>query len=158
MIKRVFTVLMISFSAMYVNAQDVPNLNNASQLSPTTAAASKLSSVPVNLYTGIPQIGVPIYSYGNKPNGLSLNISFSYDAGGAQLGESPTTTGLGWFLNAGGVITRIVRGMPDDLPTNGYMYAPAIPADYRSNGNKYYYDSLDAAQRNRNTKWLELIQ
>jgi hypothetical protein len=75
-----------------------------------------------------------------------LGVSVDYFAGGTQVAESPTNVGLGWFLNAGGQITRTLRGMPDELPTYGFMNAAAIPTDYRSSGDKYYYDSLDAQQ------------
>lgn len=123
-----------------------PNMENSAPLSPTTEAASKLSSIPVNFFTGVPNISVPIYSYSSSTNGLSLGISIDYFSGGTQVAESPTTVGLNWFLSAGGEIARTVRGMPDDYPTYGYMYASSIPTDYRSNGDKYYYDSLDAEQ------------
>lgn len=127
-------------------SQSAPNLNNAATLSPGAEKASKLSSVPVNVFTGVPQVGVPLYSYSNPNNGLSVGISLDYFAGGTQVAEAPTTVGLGWFLNAGGSISRTVRGAPDDLPSIGYMNTSSIPADYRSNGDKYYYDSLDTQQ------------
>lgn len=133
-------------TSIIVFSQGAPNLTNSANLSSMSEKASKLSSVPVNIFTGVPQVGVPIYSYDNPNNGLSLTISLDYFAGGTQVAEAPTTTGLGWFLNAGGSITRIVRGSPDDIATTGYMYASSIPSDYRSNGDKYYYDSLDAQQ------------
>ena len=127
-------------------SQSVPNALNAALSSPTSSKASQLSSVPVNIFTGVPSIGVPIYSYNNANNGLSLDIGLSYFAGGVQVAESPTTTGLGWYLSAGGTINRTVRGMPDDIPTYGSLYSAAIPVDFRTNGNKYYYDSLDSQQ------------
>jgi hypothetical protein len=127
-------------------SQSAPNLNNAATLSPGAEKASKLSSVPVNIFTGVPQVGVPLYSYSNPNNGLSVGISLDYFAGGTQVAEAPTTVGLGWFLNAGGSISRTVRGAPDDLPSIGYMNTSSIPTDYRSNGDKYYYDSLDTQQ------------
>jgi hypothetical protein len=126
--------------------QNAPNLGNFAALSPTSEAASKMSAVPVNIFTGVPQIGVPIYSYNNPRNGLSFNISLDYFAGGSQVAESPSILGLGWNLNAGGIITRIVRGGPDDLPSTGFMYASAIPSDFRNYGNAYYNDSIDAEQ------------
>jgi hypothetical protein len=128
-------------------AQDPPpNDANSVALSGIGTAATKFASTPVNYYTGIPNISIPIYSYSHH-NGLNLNISVDYaGAGGVKVNESPTNIGLGWYLNAGGVITRTVRGMPDDLPTNGFIYSAAIPSDYRPNGSKYYHDSLDAEQ------------
>jgi hypothetical protein len=126
--------------------QSAPNLNNAATLSPGAEKASKVSSVPVKIFTGVPQVGVPLYSYSSQNNGLSVGVSLDYFAGGTQVAEAPTTVGLGWFLNAGGSISRTVRGAPDDLPSVGYMNTSSIPTDYRSNGDKYYYDSLDTQQ------------
>lgn len=144
--RSIFFVFILCISIMLCSGQSAPNLANSSILSPTTQKASQLSTVPVNIFTGVPQVGVPIYSYNSANNGLSFNISLDYFAGGVQVGESSTSVGLGWFLNAGGVITRTVRGAPDDQPVNGFMYAGAIPADFRTDANKYYFDSLDAQQ------------
>src|SRR5688500_8492689 len=136
----------IIFSVSYLvaiffsgHAQDVPNSFNAALSNPASAKASQFSSTPVNIFTGIPNISVPIYSYSNASNGLSLNVGLSYFAGGVRVAESSAEVGLGWFLNGGGVITRTVRGRPDDLDQNGYIFSAAIPTDFRSNGNKYYY-------------------
>ena len=143
------SIIILSFllnGVIWAFGQDAPNLANMTSLSGNTQEASKLSSVPVNIYTGAPNVSVPIYSYSNAGSGLSWGVSLEYYAGGAQVGEASSTVGLGWFFNCTGVITRTVRGMPDDVPGNGYLYAPAIPSDFRSNANKYYYDSLDAEQ------------
>ncbi len=139
-------VLIVCFFCKESLCQSLPNLANSAVLSPTAENASKLSAVPVNIFTGIPQIGVPIYSYSNASSGLSLGVSLNYFAGGTQVAESPSTAGLGWYLSAGGVVTRTVRGAPDDLPVTGYMNAAAIPTDFRADGSKYYFDSLDTQQ------------
>ena len=129
-----------------VNAQEGPNVVNFSPQSPTTGQAGKLGSMPINIFTGVPVVSVPIYNYNNANSGLSWDVSLSYFAGGTQMLEAPSTVGLGWFLNSTAVVSRTVRGMPDDLPITGYLYAAVIPTDFRSNGDKYYYDSLDAQQ------------
>lgn len=143
--KKTFILLsgLISFYCCIGQNGEAPNYANSALLPPGSAQASKQGS-DINIFTGQPSVSVPIYSYkGNS--GLNLSISLDYTGGGGiQVGESPSITGLGWYLNAGGMITRTVRGMPDDMPTNGFMYASAIPTDYRSNGNKYYHDSLDS--------------
>jgi hypothetical protein len=122
-----------------------PNLANSASLPPSGAQASKLNSTAVNLFTGIPNISIPIYSFKNN-SGLNVSISIDYVGGGIQVNEAATVVGLGWYLNTGGTITRTVRGMPDDMPTYGYLYASAIPQDWRSDGNKYYHDSIDTQQ------------
>ncbi|MFI5185585.1 MAG: hypothetical protein ACHQF0_02605 [Chitinophagales bacterium] len=149
--KKKFRYIFLSIISIFLTiclfAQDPPpNDANAAGSGGIATAAGRLASTPVNFYTGMPDISIPIYHYTNR-NGLSLSISLVYaDAGGVKVNETPTNVGLGWYLNAGGVITRTVRGMPDDISTNGFMYASAIPGDYRPNGSKYYHDSLDAEQ------------
>jgi len=144
--RKFLSLTLILWTSFNSFCQNIPNLSNSSALTPNTEEASKFNSVPVNLFTGLPQIGIPLYSYQNRNNGLSLDISLDYFAGGSQVDESPSMLGIGWNLNAGGIITRTVRGEPDDIPTTGYTHAAAIPTDYRSNGDGYFIDSLDAEQ------------
>lgn len=53
------------FSAFYLfhvsiaaYSQSAPNLSNAAQASPTSGKAAQLSSIPVNIFTGVPGITV----------------------------------------------------------------------------------------------------
>ncbi len=75
---------------------------------------------PVNYYTGIPNINVPIYEI--NQGGISVPISISYNAQGHKVTQVASEVGLGWDLNAGGVITRIMQGLPDES-TEGYCGA-----------------------------------
>jgi hypothetical protein len=140
------TILILLLTGSTCFSQTTPNLANESILSSNTAMSGELASVPVNIFTGMPQIGVPIYSYSSPRNGLSFNISLDYFAGGVQVAQSAGTVGVGWYLNAGGIITRTVRGAPDDMPGSGYMYTASIPTDFRANGDKYFFDTLDTQQ------------
>ncbi len=149
MMKKAVLLMITFFGAVIcktATAQSTaPNDANAVSLSGNATGADKFVSTDVNIYTGIPSISVPVYKY-NGPNDLSMNISLDYFAGGVKLNETATTVGIGWNLDAGGVITRTVRGMPDDYPVKGFLYDAALPADYRPNGTAYYHDSLDAEQ------------
>jgi len=73
---------------------------------------TRYGDVGANLYTGAPTIQVPIYTH--KGRELDLPISLSYDASGIKVNQLPTLTGLGWNLNVGGRISRMVNGLPDD--------------------------------------------
>ncbi len=105
--------------------------------SPNAQALARYAAVPVSYYTGTPAINVPIYTLPGKE--ISLPVSLSYNASGHKVKDIASWVGLGWSLNAGGVITRIVRGLPDE-DENGYCGNPSI-------GNKavdpYSLDSLD---------------
>ena len=149
MTSRIITLLLcliIGAVPICLEAQtDPPNDANASALKGTAGTADRFASIPVNLYTGLPTISLPLYSYSHR-NGLNLNISLDYFAGGVQVNQSATPEGLGWMLNAGGLITRTVRGMPDDISSNGFLYNGTLPSNYQPYGFQYYHDSLDAEQ------------
>ena len=86
---------------------------------PEAAALGKYVETPVNLYTGVPQIDVPLTEV--QEGSITVPVSLSYHAGGNRVEDIATYAGLGWSLNAGGVITRAVRGLPDDLPNMGFL-------------------------------------
>jgi hypothetical protein len=139
-----FSTLLFYQSALAQNGEQA-NVANGAAMSANSMQASKMANNQVNLFTGRPEISVPIHSY--SKNGIAFNVSVEYSgAGGIQVGETPSLVGLGWYLNAGGAITRTVKGMPDDLATNGYLYTSALPTDFRADAGKYYYDSIDCQQ------------
>ena len=72
----------------------------------------------MSTYTGIPNISVPIYNI--KYRDLTLPISLSYHAGGIKIEEEASWVGLGWSLNAGGVISRTIRGKNDLALVDGF--------------------------------------
>ncbi|MEN7549447.1 BACON domain-containing carbohydrate-binding protein [Rapidithrix thailandica] len=119
--RRGYLLLLFLFWNMGLRAQegstDSPLKLNVIPPSPTAASLGKYGEVPVGFHTGVPQIAVPIYEI--KGKSLRLPISLSYHAGGIRVEEQGSRVGLGWSLNAGGVITRTVRGRPDDS-ANGY--------------------------------------
>jgi hypothetical protein len=107
-------------------------------------ASSRNEAIPVNHFTGIPSISVPIFNYSNQ-NDLRIGISLNYFAGGVKVNDVPSSAGLGWDLNVGGIITRVVRGMPDDC-AQGFLHGSQIPEDPRSDIEKYNEECLDAEQ------------
>jgi hypothetical protein len=126
------------------------NKNVIAQTAPPSSGAAMASSrseaTPVNYFTGIPSISLPIYSY-NHRNGIGINISLDYFAGGIKVNEESANAGLGWNLNSTGMITRTVRGgIPDDCPITGFSYLPTIPLDTRSKFSDYLNECEDPEQ------------
>ena len=79
--------------------------------SPNASALLEYANVPVNYYNGLPSIDVPLYDLPGRQ--LSVPVSLSYHASGIKVQDVASSYGLGWNLNAGGAITRVVRGLPD---------------------------------------------
>ena len=65
-----------------------------------------------DLYTGTLHVSIPIYTY-NDPD-FELPIALSYSTSGYLPNRTVGVTGLGWTLESGGVVTREIRGIPDD--------------------------------------------
>jgi len=82
--------------------------------SPSVAALMKFEEVPVDNYTGIPDISIPLYSIGTHSKDIALNLSLKYHPSSIAIDEDASYTGLGWSLFGGGTISRTVRGLPDE--------------------------------------------
>jgi hypothetical protein len=79
--------------------------------SPNASALMKFADVPVSTYTGTANVSVPIYNI--QARGISVPISLDYSTGGIKLKEEAGWVGLGWSLNAGGMISRTIMGLDD---------------------------------------------
>jgi hypothetical protein len=79
--------------------------------SPNAASLGKYGTVPVSLQTGIPDISIPITTVVGKQ--LKLPVTLNYHNNGFKPSEEASWVGLGWSLDAGGVITRIVKDKVD---------------------------------------------
>lgn len=92
--------------------------------SPTAASLGKFGAVPVSLYTGTPDITIPLFTAQGKT--LALPIVLKYHPEGIRVGDIGSWIGLGWTLEAGGVITRTVRGLLDEsfygYYNSGYVF------------------------------------
>ena len=68
--------------------------------------------VSPNLYTGTLSASIPFYTY--KDPDFTIPISFDYASNGCIPNVRAGILGPGWTLNAGGVISREIRGLPDN--------------------------------------------
>ena len=84
--------------------------------SPNSMALIKSVERPASLATGTYEVFIPLVDM-QEVNGL---VGLAYHATGLKVKEKNSSVGLGWSLKAGGLITRYVRGLPDDQE-NGYL-------------------------------------
>lgn len=114
--KTLCTVLFLCAYALPVFPQfNAPSFNPAINPVPKTPEAAsliKFIEAPVSKATGIPDIQIPVTTL--REGDMEVPITLSYHAGGHKVAEMAAWTGLGWRLNAGGSITRQVKGLPDD--------------------------------------------
>lgn len=113
--KKIIFLLGLCIQINLVHAQDLPNLVPPS---PEASSLMKFSEVPVSPYSGLANVSLPIYNI--KLKELNLPISLQYHSRGIKVEELASRVGTGWTLNAGGKISRQVRGKPDDMAF-GYL-------------------------------------
>lgn len=119
--------------------------------SPTAAGLGVYGEIPVSLHTGIPNVSIPLTALSSGT--LSVPISLSYHGGGNQVDAISSWVGLGWSLNAGGVISRTVNGLPDD-EQYGYWNYP-IPEDFLSTGVTHPATAQQASDANDYLNYLK---
>ena len=99
---------------------------------PQAYSFAQYADMPVSLYTGTPSIDIPLYTI--QVGGYSFPISLSYHASGIKVSQEASWVGLGWNLNAGGNISRTIRGM-DDLTRGYYHQDTKIPYEITHNSD-----------------------
>ena len=86
--------------------------------SPEAASLAKYGTYEVSMYSGVPNISIPLYEI--QVGELRVPISLSYHASGVKVSDMASWVGLGWSVSAGGTISRKVMGRPDELQ-GGYL-------------------------------------
>ena len=103
-----------------IEAQDgVEGYKSLIPQAPDAQALARAIDIPVNAYTGIPQISIPLYEI--NIGELTIPITLSYHAGGILANQEATEVGLGWSLLAGGTITRTIKCIEDFDNERGYL-------------------------------------
>lgn len=135
-----FMMLFLLHSVAYSQSASVntKHLNNMLPHSPEATAMANYTALPVSLYTGLPEISIPIFEI--KGKSLKLPISLSYHYNGFKPAEVASSAGLGWNVQGGGVITRMIKGRVDH-------------EDFHVTGNDYDdYASMDVMLYNKQEK------
>lgn len=121
--KKTATLLTIAAAFFVAHGQGLDYIQNIVPQTPEANAILKSFETPVSLYTGSPDISVPIYTI--KEGDINFNVKLSYNSTGITVGERASWVGLGWNLSVPTLI-RNVRQLPDDLP-QGFFYETQYP-------------------------------
>lgn len=117
-----------------VYAQELPKIIPAS---PNASSLGEFGKIPVGLFTGTPQVNIPIDQF--NEGGLTVPISLSYSSNGVRVDQTASNVGLGWTLNAGGVITRVIMDDADEA------VKIAMPANFPGGGTQEILNYLKNA-------------
>ncbi|MDQ6470090.1 RHS repeat domain-containing protein [Flavobacterium sp. LHD-80] len=121
------------FTFLVANAQTNDSskfLPNIIPPSPVSYDLGKYGNQPVGMFTGATNINIPVISF--KSSNIEVPISMFYTNDGIKVDNTSGQVGLGWGINMGGVINRVIRDKKDDagimLPTEKVL-EPGINAD-----------------------------
>lgn len=120
------------FFTYQVLAQEITNFVPPS---PNASSLGQYGETPVSYYTGTPAINIPLYEV--KSRNLSIPVSLSYHASGIKVNQRSGDVGLGWALNAGGVITRTIVGKADEHSSLGFRAIASMLKDFREDEMTY---------------------
>lgn len=84
---------------------------NVLPATPNSSSLGLYGQLPLNQFTGNATVSIPLFNL--KSHDLQLPISLSYSSDGIKVDQYESNVGMGWALNAGGVITRQVFDYED---------------------------------------------
>lgn len=118
-IKSYFIFLFLG-NAFITCAQDASMENGAQEArlpiavepSPNSTSLVRGVSENVDLYTGRLGVGIPLISL--RSGEIDFNISLQGNVNSHRVNDIASWVGMGWNLNAGGSITRVMKSLPDE--------------------------------------------
>ncbi len=135
----VIFILNLFFTTYLYSQTNFVDLNPGDEIvaTPDVMAFQKYSFLQTDLYTGKVKINVPLFKI--ETGNISIPISLSYNTGGIKVVDEASNVGLGWNLNAGGNILRIIKDI-DDRKYLKFSYQQ--PDDYEPNQGTVEYKLL----------------
>lgn len=139
--KKAMLLLLQTYSFIYCLSQTPADLDfrvpDFIPPSPDAAALVKTGLVGTSLSTGAVNVNIPLYTFsGNK---YSLPLSLSYATTGVRVNDIASIAGMGWNLEFGGVVTRTVLGLPDEMREGVTVNNFTSPSLTTINQNLYDY-------------------
>lgn len=107
--KVLYVILVLLFGNLTLFAQLTPVRNAPS---PEVSSLGTFGEIPVGMFTGQPDISIPLYEL--KDGSISIPVVASYSLASVKPENQGSPMGLGWNLCCGGYITRTVRGVKDE--------------------------------------------
>lgn len=106
--------------------------------SPNASAIERYGNYDVNLYTGLPNISIPLHMVESGP--IRVPVSLTYHASGIRYTDQAGWVGLGWSLIAGGQITRQIKKLPDET---AFLKSNQAPGDQDPNDYSLQWQSCE---------------
>lgn len=151
---RFFTsIILLLFFYIEIEAQGSNNTFKLPEVlppSPDLATLTKGAELRSTPHTGGANSSIPIYEL--KLRNFSLPISVNYSSTGFKPEEIPSRVGLSWSLNAGGAVTRIVKGKPDDYCSPPAQYLTESQVLAKNSNSFFFLEDLEDQNSNHDSQ------
>ncbi|QHC83912.1 hypothetical protein AS589_03440 [Empedobacter brevis] len=130
------------------------NLDYVPKIAPPSPEAYKLSrygDIQLQGNTGAFSHSIPIYTI--LFHEINLPVTLAYSSNGVLVDELSGFIGTSWSLNAGGVISRTVRGVPDEKAQERWYPDSIEPLNTNAAKIKLYADK-DNVTRDSQQDWF----
>lgn len=129
--KKNILVVFLALAHFFSHAQ--LNFGVSNRSSAETSPRNELG-INVEGNSGVANITIPLY-YRNF-EGIDVGVSLNYNTKGIRLDQLSSVVGLGWTLNSGASITRVIKGLPDELYLSSISFSDLRNGYWhRSNSN-----------------------
>jgi len=107
-------IILLAFLLLTVPsyAQQLMDAESICLPSPNVVSHFATKNYANNLVTGRADVNVPVYHL--KDGMVDIPITLDYNTSGVKVNDHPGWVGSNWNLNAGGMITRVVKGKADE--------------------------------------------
>ncbi len=137
--------LLVTFFAIYATYNYASDFYLDNSVSPQVEGMIRYGDVETSLSTGRLNFSAPIYCL--KDPDFDLDISLSYNSDGFKPFKASGYVGYNWCLQAGGCITREVKGYADEtcrlVNPNGSTSSPGSYAE-----GMYHYLFMNSTPQN----------
>ncbi|UXX79446.1 RHS repeat protein [Reichenbachiella carrageenanivorans] len=127
--KYIWRIWSLALILTNINVADSQSISTGyNNFLPPSPSASVLGASSGELAHGMTGVSIPLAVF--STNYLSVPLSLYYYSTGTKVDQLASNVGLGWSLQAGGAITRTVRGKRDEIASMAY---PSDIDDFSSN-------------------------
>ena len=125
--KRIVSIALAIIPFVGIIAQEYPDYSRGTAFygglfipeSPEAMSMIQYGTTEMSLYTGRISPEIPLYKY--KDADFDIPVSLKYSCSGLRPGQSSGNFGYGWNIGVAGVITREIRGIPDEAMSREYL-------------------------------------
>ena len=116
--KKYILIMCTILVSLKTHAQTNTNLPDYTRPTPSVASLMNFNDIPVDYFTGTPDISIPLQNFPTRSKDIELNIGLKYNPANIALVDKASDVGLGWSLFCGGSIARTIHYVPDETYNN----------------------------------------